>query len=276
VDDRALDSLQKLGLTLYEARLYLGLLTHGAQNGNELSRSAEVPSSKVYSTLHKLVAAGYVSQVRRDGSAEYVCIPPDELVQRLRAEYERPLDYLEGALPSLAATEPDADVLQITSAEAILHRGREVIGAAGHEVFVSLWDESLEAMRGALTAADARGVDVYGMIYGTATLDVGSWQQHSYQEVVASRIAGHMLTVVADGREALLAHMPAQGTPTGVHTRNPVLCLIAEEYLRHDHILQKAKTMTGYEEWDRWLHRDEVVRSLTFGRTGKAGSMDPA
>ena len=35
-----------------------------------------------------------------------------------------------------------------------------------------------------------------------------------------------------------------------MRTQNPVLCLVAEEYLIHDLTLQKAKTMTGYDEWD--------------------------
>src|SRR5438105_459478 len=42
-----LDHLQTVGFSLYEARLYVGLLQGGAQNGNELSKTAGVPSSKV-------------------------------------------------------------------------------------------------------------------------------------------------------------------------------------------------------------------------------------
>ena len=49
------EALQGLGLSLYEARLYLGLLKGGPQNGNELSRSSGVPSSKVYGMLDRLV-----------------------------------------------------------------------------------------------------------------------------------------------------------------------------------------------------------------------------
>ena len=54
--DRIVESLQELGLSLYETRLYLGLLTGGQQNGNELSRTSGVPSSKVYAMLERLAA----------------------------------------------------------------------------------------------------------------------------------------------------------------------------------------------------------------------------
>src|SRR3954453_18014222 len=95
MENAVLDALRQLGLSLYEARLYLGLLRHGPQNGNELSRASGVPSSKVYSTLEKLMAQGIVHSIRRASANEFVCIAPDELVERLRKQYNDPLDYLE-------------------------------------------------------------------------------------------------------------------------------------------------------------------------------------
>lgn len=269
-------SLQEIGLSLYEARLYLGLLAHGPQNGNELSRTSGVPSSKVYSTLDKLVTAGIVEHIRQGNHVqEYVCISPEELVKRYREKYARPLEHLASALPSLASEQPEPGVLQISNAEAIIDHARAIIDAAEEEVYLSVWAESLARVYDDLTAAVARGVRIYMMIYGDSELGVGTYLRHSYRDTVATRIGGHMLTLVADGREALIAHMPDRGEPTAVHTRNPVLCLVAEEYLRHDLILQKAKTMTGFQEWDQWLQTDEAVRSLTLGRTGHESPIEP-
>jgi hypothetical protein len=69
--------------------------------------------------------------------------------------------------------------------------------------------------------------------------------------------------------------MPERGEASAVRTRSPVLTLVAEEYLIHDLTLQKAKTMTGYEEWDRWLRSDDQVRMLTLGRTGRLSPIEP-
>jgi sugar-specific transcriptional regulator TrmB len=55
IDEPVVARLQALGFSNYEARVYLGLLRHGPQNGNEVSKSAGLPSSKVYSTLERLV-----------------------------------------------------------------------------------------------------------------------------------------------------------------------------------------------------------------------------
>jgi sugar-specific transcriptional regulator TrmB len=275
VSERITESLQELGLSLYEARLYLGLLTRGPQNGNELSRTSGVPSSKVYAMLERLAAAGIVAHTRRGNTVEYVSVPPQDVLHKLRERYTRPLDFLEATLPTIVSSDPEPDVLQVASRDAIIDHARVIVRNAKSEIYLSIWGENLDLLRADLAAADARGVRIFGMLYGEGDLDVGWWQHHSYRETVASRIGGRMLTLVADGKEALIAHMPERGDPSAVRTQNPVLCLVAEEYLIHDLTLQKAKTMTGYEEWDQWLRADEQVRELTVGRTGHLVPIEP-
>lgn len=273
--ETVVQSLHELGLSVYEAKLYVALLAYGPQNGNELSRASGVPSSKVYATLDRLTAAGFVNHITRDSGAEYVCVPPAELLALFRDRYQRPLDHLEKTLPTIAAPAPELDVVQISNARALVDNARTMVNEARRELLISIWDENIEALIDELRGADDRGVKIFGMIYGETRPRFGSWQHHSYLETVAARIGGHMLTVVADANTALIAHVPRHGSPVAVRTRNPVLCLIAEEYLRHDLVLQKAKTMTGYAEWDAWLHTDDDVRALTLGRGGLASSIDP-
>src|ERR1700680_1634323 len=102
-DDRVIESLQELGFSLYEARLYLGLLRRGRQNGNELSRTSGVPSSKVYAMLERLSDAGVVAHTKRGSTVEYVCVPPSDLLHKLRERYMKPLDFLDVTLPTLAS-----------------------------------------------------------------------------------------------------------------------------------------------------------------------------
>ena len=76
MDEGVLDRLRILGMSLYEARIYIGLLRHGPQNGNEVSKSAGIPSSKVYSTLERLASKGIVHSVRTGSGTQYVCVSP--------------------------------------------------------------------------------------------------------------------------------------------------------------------------------------------------------
>src|SRR4029453_12340410 len=102
MDEGVLDRLRILGMSLYEAKIYVGLLRHGPQNGNEVSKSAGIPSSKVYSTLERLAAKGIVHSVRTSSAPKYHCIPPDELVRRFHEEFDEPMGFLEKTLPALA------------------------------------------------------------------------------------------------------------------------------------------------------------------------------
>lgn len=263
MDEGVTDRLRELGMTLYEARIYVCLLRHGPQNGNEVAKSGGIPSSKVYSSLDRMAAKGIVQSLRHAGGTQYVCISPEELVLRFRREFDEPIAYLENVLPSLSAFEPAGEVLTVAGLAAIRESGRAIIADAANELYVSVWAEEAESLQETLADAHARGVRIFGMLYGAPEPpEVGSWLVHSYQQIVADRIGGRMLTLVADRDEALIAHIPRSGEANGVRTRNPVLALIAQEYLHHDLVLQRAQLRIGFDEWDRWWQADPDLRTI--------------
>ncbi len=53
--------LKKLGLTEYEVKVYLTLLSEGAKKGGEVSKLSKVPHGKTYEALISLVDKGFVS-----------------------------------------------------------------------------------------------------------------------------------------------------------------------------------------------------------------------
>jgi sugar-specific transcriptional regulator TrmB len=265
------DRLRILGMSSYEARVYLGLVRHGPQNGNEVAKSAGIPSSKVYSTLEKLAGEGIVHTVITGSGTQYISISPDELVHRFRQEFDEPIGYLERHLPGLAAFEPASEVLTVTTLEAIRENSRFIADNARRELYVSIWRDDMDALSDALGAAHARDVRIFGMLYGDELPEgLGSWLLHSYEQIVADRLGGRMLTVVADGEEALIAHIPHSGEASGVRTRNPVITLIAQEYAHHDLVLQRAQQQIGFDEWDRWWQADPDLRTIIFGRSLEA------
>jgi len=263
MDDGVIDRLRILGMSQYEARIYVGLLRHGPQNGNEVSKSAGIPSSKVYSTLERLASKGIVHSVRTSSGTQYVCVSPEELIQRFRGEFEEPMDYLEAALPKLAGFEPASAVLTVAGLDAIRENSRFIAADSVREIYISIWAEELEHLSEALAEAQERSVRIFGMLYGADEPPTfGSWLLHSYQEIVTDRIGGRMLTLVADREEALIAHIPRHGEASAVRTRNPVLALVAQEYLHHDIVLQRAQFSIGFDEWDRWWQADPDLRTI--------------
>jgi len=271
MDEAIIRRLQDVGMALYEARVYLALLRHGAQNGNELAKNAGVPSSKVYSTLEKLALEGIVSSSRRGSTNVFSPVAPEELVQRLRRRFNDPLDYLGEALPQLRRFEPAEPVLSIAGRTAVIRATLAIIGEASHDVHVSCWSEDLPDLREAFTAAVGRGVAVWGMLYGKAEPPPGTWLHHSYEDIVEGRIDGRLLTLVADDGEALIARLPHSSEASGVRTRNQALTLIVKEYLHHDFVLQRAQIQIGFDQWDEWWQADPGLRTVILDGTLNPG-----
>jgi sugar-specific transcriptional regulator TrmB len=274
MNENAVDSLHALGLSLYEARLYVGLLAGGSQNGNELSKTAGVPSSKVYGTLTKLARMGIVTQVNGANGSQYVCVGPDELVERLRRQFEEPLTHLAAVLPTIAETHTEATSITLSGWARARADARQMIQSATEHVRLSLWADLVDEFRADLSDAHARGVEVFAMIYGDASLEGGTWLQHSYGDIVSSRIGGQMFTLLVDGREVLIAHIPTDGDSVGLRTRNPVVCLVVEEYLHHDFVLERTKATFTPRQWDRRWKSDPVLRDLILGPDLAAAARD--
>ncbi|MEP6892753.1 MAG: helix-turn-helix domain-containing protein [Gaiellaceae bacterium] len=265
--DAVVDQLRSLGLSLYEARIYVGLLRIGAQNGNELSKTSGVPSSKVYSTVEKLIGLGIVHSITRGSTTRFVCIDHGELVARLRKQFNEPIDFLESALPAMAHFEPTELFLNVAGLGGIREACRSIIDTATDSVNISVWGEDLPVLRDSFATAVERGVRVWGMLYSddAEIPAAGTWLRHSYEEIVGSRVGGRLIVLVADATEALIARIPRHGEASAVRSRSPVLTLIVQEYLHHDIVLQRAQINIGFEEWDRWWTANPDLRSLILG-----------
>ncbi|MEM2115434.1 MAG: helix-turn-helix domain-containing protein [Candidatus Woesearchaeota archaeon] len=99
VKDEFLTQVRRyFGLNLYEAKIWLALLTRGVATAGELSDIANVPRSRAYDVLQSLEKKGFV--INKLGKPiKYIAIPPKEVVERvkknLQKEAEERLNRLE-------------------------------------------------------------------------------------------------------------------------------------------------------------------------------------
>ena len=216
MEEEIVSRLREVGFSLYEARLYVALLREGSQNGNELAKSAAVPSSKVYSTLDKLADSGIVHSIRRGTSTRWVASSPDEVVGRLRRVYNEPLDFLDKELTKLEAIEPTEPFLTLSGLTSMHQAVTALIATSKDEIQIACWHEDLEVLREPLAAAHERGVRLFGTLYGDEDPPPGSWLKHSYRDIVADRVRGRLLAIVADDREQTTSDMVGDDVAVGV------------------------------------------------------------
>jgi hypothetical protein len=95
-----LSSLQNLGLTAYESKAYLALLSLGISDARQLCTQSGVPSSKIYTIMEKFELLGLV-EVQQSKPAKFKALEPSLGVNRLVKKKEREILSIKDTLPLL-------------------------------------------------------------------------------------------------------------------------------------------------------------------------------
>ncbi|WP_323675818.1 helix-turn-helix domain-containing protein [Halorubellus sp. PRR65] len=96
----AVGSLERLGLTSYEAKVFIALQKLGSGTAREVSRVADVPRSQVYSVTESLEERGLV-EVQQSSPMQYRPVRIEEARRTLRERFETESDRAFGYVESV-------------------------------------------------------------------------------------------------------------------------------------------------------------------------------
>lgn len=88
-----MDRLVRIGLTQYEARVYVALIRRDGSSAADMARLTRVPRPRVYDVLDSLVAKGLAVQ-RPGHAARYVAVDPRQAMTHLVEAQAQRLDML--------------------------------------------------------------------------------------------------------------------------------------------------------------------------------------
>jgi sugar-specific transcriptional regulator TrmB len=161
----AVRSLQTLGLSSYEARVFVALQQFGGGTAQAVSERSEVPRSQVYGAADDLAERGLIEVVESSPKAYRpvdLATAREILMERLEAETARAFETLE----SIRASDPDPATEQGVSTlrgrGPIDDRIAALVGTADHTVILAAptADALAAAITAALREAATVGVDV--------------------------------------------------------------------------------------------------------------------
>lgn len=118
-------SLEQLGLSKTESKVYLAILSLGSATGSEIAEKADVFRRNAYDALNKLTEKGLVSSIVKD-KKYYNVAPPDKLLDVLREKE----DGLKEFLPRLRDLYSHPKIKQ----KVYLFEGREGVKTVLNEV----------------------------------------------------------------------------------------------------------------------------------------------
>jgi len=164
-DVRTISLLQKLGLTLYGAKVYAALVSTGPTNATVLAREAEVPRTKIYETLKRLEEEKWVI-VEKGRPSIYTPADPREAIEDRKSALYSEIDQVANQLTMAydrQMEEENPKVWLIQGMDNIIAKTGEMMGRARREIKLlgSLYSpREMEPLKKEILLAKKRGVDV--------------------------------------------------------------------------------------------------------------------
>ena len=202
--------LQQIGLNKYEAEAYYTLLTRGALTGYEVGKFSQVPGSRSYEVLERLLEKG-LAFVQPGDPPRYSAQNPQDVFARFRSTMETTLNTLTISLASPAQADTMGEFWIVRGQQNILAQVQTMIAnvqASLDLVLPAQLDLSAE-----IAQARARGARVFHA--STAIYDQ------------------HILLLVCDGRAALVGTMTPADSCQAVLSSNMALLDVLHGYFLH-------------------------------------------
>lgn len=211
--------LQDLGLTDYEIKAYISLLTDPGRQASEISKDSDVPVSKIYEVLSNLERKGWVESQHGRPIRYYPKSPSTALqIFRMRLESELKVneEYLLRELMPIyerRETQEKPDIWIIRGEYNILAKIRESIDRCKKELLVvvpAVLGEALDLVIPALESVKASGVGTRMMI----SKNVNQQLLQRISSVCDVKVRENMFGggVICDAREVVILLGGAGGT----------------------------------------------------------------
>jgi sugar-specific transcriptional regulator TrmB len=204
--DRAQQSLQGLGLTNLEARVYIYLIQSGSSTGYAIGKGLGIPAANVYRSLETLHAKGAV--ILEDGNRRYCrAVPLEELLTNLERQFTQLKEDASKAMANLQMPRIDQHVYHIISTEAVFERFYQMLDTASTIAVFDLFPKAANKLSNHIKSAAERGVRVLAKIYEPLSIPGAQMILDSRTRTSSRRWGGVWANGVVDGSQHLLTYL---------------------------------------------------------------------
>lgn len=223
ISDKTRNSLRGFGLTDYEVRTYVALLERGPRTASELSKTAEVPYSKIYEILGSLEKKGWV-EAEHGRPTRYYPKPPSDAVEGTKLRIERSLKGNESQI--LGELQPlyekkdvheRPDIWIVRGEFNVLGKVREIFNKSAEELLIAVpgLDQALVEMF-TPSLIRLRQVGVKAMVMSTKDQNMGLLKRLA--KVADVRVRRQLFGggVISDVKEVMLLLGSESGEGVGL------------------------------------------------------------
>jgi len=228
----AVEHLQAVGFSEYEARAYATLVQGGPMTGYQLAKASGIPRPNVYPVIDRLEKRGAVTSVDVGGGVKYAALPAADMLARLSKSVESHLSGAGSALRDLANAPASEYAWNVEGYDNVIVHAERAIESARDRVLLGLWSNESARLAEALARAQARGVEVVVLCVQGCADECGNCRGEVYRYAVSGEHTTRWLMLVADEREALVGQVTGGGDARAVETRLEAVVLMTAQYLR--------------------------------------------
>jgi sugar-specific transcriptional regulator TrmB len=238
--EHLIEQFEEIGFSKNEAKVYMALLKEPAINGYEISKKSGVPRSMVYTIIAKLLAKDAIIELRTEPPT-YNPVPVKELVMNRKRQTEETLSFLEKELQVIEKPVEVNVIKHIEGRAKIIHAMQKLMMASYEEIWLSAWEEELEELRNSAVEQSEKGIQLYSMLFTnqeTTSFGKTFYHRRDTASIEESRMSKRLTIVIQDNQEVLIAGFVDGQIPQAIQTAEPMLVLLAKEYIRHDMMMK--------------------------------------
>ncbi|TYT61064.1 TrmB family transcriptional regulator [Natrialba swarupiae] len=132
-ETEAVDAFERLGLTSYEAKVFIALHRLGSGTARDVARITDVPRSQVYSVAESLEERGLL-EVQQSNPIRYRPVSVEEaretLEKRFEHERERAFDYVDRVSEESVGEETQEDIWTVRGRDRVDDRVVDLLSSA--------------------------------------------------------------------------------------------------------------------------------------------------
>ncbi|MDP2872065.1 MAG: helix-turn-helix domain-containing protein [Bacillota bacterium] len=240
-------SLQQIGFSEYEAKVYLALLANPGITGYEVGRHSGVPRAKVYEVLESLVRRGVALVETSDGKQLYQPLEHELLLSRHREGVLSLLGDLGPRLGRISVLGREPRVLILRDRAGVMDRCRHMCADARAQLLVSGWPDELTDLVPTLLATEKRGATCHVLSYGPLDAALSRLVVHAVTPLQHIQVAalGRWMIVSADLEQCLMVQIAAADRVLGLWTDFAGFVSLVAQAIQHDLYLMVVADALG-------------------------------
>ncbi len=249
IETALLDKLQNLGLNLYEAKAYAGLLKVGTANAYKISKESGIPRARIYDVLETLTKRGLaMMEESSENTKIYTPVPSKVFLEKTKKQWENDFEDVANALCELenGANKQDIYVFTVKGKENIISYCRQLLKEAAQYVMVSMWNQMYEFLLPELKECQNRGCKVLGVGHNIQKpiADIEMHHGGKYHDM-PEKI--HWFIISADGKKLLYGYSAETGKDA-FYTEDASHIYLLEDYMIHDMVVNQFVSDKENEE----------------------------